>query len=287
MRFKSRLHKTKLHYLTASISISRAIDSRAAIFLDNEYMRWSLLNTALENKPQTFIELQKDEIFEEYRIESKSNNQILFEIDLNLLDVALRSGKMSHQVDLKLVKRDTIACLCVEIHNIGNIINHDIPIKVCRADSIHLMAPPQIPSPTVALELPKYGKNLKILADKMSKLSKEITIIGEQNGRLTFNILDGSKSSTISTFFTKVEPRFDTANLNESTDYNNKASVRVELKKLSSVLSYHNVQGYIESACVYMVEKNHPLVVHLELQDEAGVITYYIPPLVNLEEDSD
>ena len=59
MRFKSRLHKTKLHYLTASISISRAIDSRAAIFLDNEYMRWSLLNTALENKPQTFIELQK------------------------------------------------------------------------------------------------------------------------------------------------------------------------------------------------------------------------------------
>ena len=58
-----------------------------------------------------------------------------------------------------------------EASHVGNIIQHDIPIKVLRADSIHLMAPPQIPSPTVALELPRhYGKNLKILADKMSKL---------------------------------------------------------------------------------------------------------------------
>ena len=161
MRFKARLINQNMGYLSTCVTTNRQIDTSAAIFLDEEYLRMSLINHMIDNKPQVFTEIHRSSIFEEYRIESKSNNRILFEIDLSLFEAALKSGRNAPSVDLKLVKRGTMACLCVEASFIGNVIQHDIPVKVLRADTIHLMTPPQIHDPVVALELPR-GKTFKL-----------------------------------------------------------------------------------------------------------------------------
>ena len=113
MRFKGRLIIESLSYLTVEY-FNVEILIRMLLYFLIMIFEMVIDYVAIDNKLQTFIEISKDAIFEEYRIESKANNQILFEIDLNLFDGALRSGKNAPHVDLKLVKRDKVACLCVK-----------------------------------------------------------------------------------------------------------------------------------------------------------------------------
>ncbi len=49
--------------------------------------------TALLNTP-VFLELEQERVFEEFRIESQSENCVLFEIDMTLLNTALVSCKV-------------------------------------------------------------------------------------------------------------------------------------------------------------------------------------------------
>ncbi len=49
--------------------------------------------TALLNTP-VFLELEQERVFEEFRIESQSENCVLFEIDVALLNTALASCKV-------------------------------------------------------------------------------------------------------------------------------------------------------------------------------------------------
>lgn len=58
--------------------------------------------------------LLQDQLFSDYRIESQSNNCILFQISLENFLRALGSGKTAPTCQIKLVKRDGRPCLAVE-----------------------------------------------------------------------------------------------------------------------------------------------------------------------------
>jgi len=79
-----------------------------------------------------YVELNNQNLYVDYIIESLNDNNLLFEINLNNFIHALSSGKDTNMIVMKLVKRNQLPCLCIEMtsnNNIGIDITHDIPIE--------------------------------------------------------------------------------------------------------------------------------------------------------------
>lgn len=128
-----------LHGVTASLE---RIGQTTAMYLDEDFVRLSVI-TESPDIPKVYAELNKNVLFQEYRIESQSSNCIFFEIELDLLSRALSSGKNAPQCYLKLVKRGQRPCLCLETRASEADIVHDIPVKIMRATEIVAYQPPR------------------------------------------------------------------------------------------------------------------------------------------------
>ena len=212
------------------------VASSAVLFLNEDSLRISLLSESID-APKCFGELSANELFLEYRIESQSSNTILFEISLGQLSRALASGKVASQALLKLVKRDGRACLCFETKADESILSvdvcHDIPIKLMKsAEVVHFM-PPQMPPPSVALDLPR-GKLLKTVVDKMSKFAKHVQVTASQSGNLVLKV--DHSSVTINTYYSGLLARY-VGELIPQRDGGNQVVCKLNLKKLSVVLN--------------------------------------------------
>jgi hypothetical protein len=203
-------------------------------------MRFSLLAESLD-APKCFAELNALDLFAEYRIESQSANTILFEVSLTQVSKALLSGKVASQSLLKLVKRDGRPCLCFETKADESILSvdvyHDIPIKLMRSTEVMHSLPPQMPPPSVALDIPR-GKLLKTIVDKLTKFSKHVQITASQSGKLNFRA--DHPSVTINTYYTGLFARY-VGDLTMGRDVNNQVVCKLNLRKLSMVLNMHNV----------------------------------------------
>lgn len=240
MKFRAKLSKDNLVVLLNVVQTFERVAAAATIFLDADTVRISLLAESLD-APKCFAELSSSELFVDYRIESQSANTILFEISLMQLSRALASGKVASQSLLKLVKRENQPCLCFETKADESILAvdvvHDIPLKLMRsADVIHYL-PPQMPPPTVALDIPR-GKLLKTIVDKLSKFSKHVQITASQSGKLTLRA--DHPSVSINTYYTGLLARY-IADLVVGRDVNNQVVCKLNLRKLSVVLNFHNV----------------------------------------------
>ena len=141
MRFKAKITSEfvcVLHGVTAALE---RVGQTAAMYLDEDFIRLSV-STESPDTTKVFAELNKSVLFEEYRIESQSENTILFEIELDLLSRALSSGKNAHICYLKLAKRGQRPCFCLETKASEVEIVHDIPVKIVRASDIVSYRPP-------------------------------------------------------------------------------------------------------------------------------------------------
>lgn len=240
MKFRAKLSKDNLVILLSIVQTFERVASAATIFLDNESMRISLLSESID-APRCFAELSAGDLFSEYRIESLSANTILFEISLVQLSRALASGKVASQSQLKLVKRENQPCLCFETNADESILAvdvcHDIPLKLMKsADVIHYL-PPQMPPPTVALDIPR-GRLLKTIVDKLSKFAKHVQITASQSGKLALRA--DHTSVSINTYYSGLFARY-MGNLVMGRDTNNQVTCKLNLRKLSVVLNQHNV----------------------------------------------
>ena len=280
MRFKARIVTENLNILIGVSQACEKIGKRACIFLDQWHMRVAVIEESID-APKVFVELSQETVFSEYRIESQSQNQIMFEIELDLLSRALSSGKNAPMCDLKLVKRGLLPHLCLDCKALDVAVQHDIPIRVMKASTIVYYQPPDVNPPQVALELPR-GRLLRTILDKMSKLTKVVNITAEQTGRLIFSIDHSSAGATIKTYYTKLHPRFE-GHLDEAVDGSNIASVKVDIRKLTHALNMR-ILNY-ESACVCVTD-NDALVLYVTLSpQQAGHVSYFIPVIVMDEHD--
>lgn len=197
MRFKAKVTKDNVSILISAVTSIMKIGTFAACFLDEENVRLAVMSENLD-QPKVYAELSQQCVFFEYRIESQSENTILFEIDLDLLLLALTSAKNAPSCSLKLAKRDQKPCLCLETRASEVDIVHDIPIKIMKSSDIVYYQPPEIPDPSVVLELPR-GRLMKTVLDRMMKISKQVHITADQTGRLVFRV--DHSSATIQTFY--------------------------------------------------------------------------------------
>ncbi len=234
-----------LHGVTCTLE---KIAERAVVLLSEDIVRLVVISESIET-PRCYSELKSSLLFSEYKIESLSDNTILFEIGLNQLARALASGKYSSQCQIKLAKRDNKPCLCLETKANDSImsvdVSHDIPIRMMKAAELVFYLPPHVPSPIVALDLPK-NKMLKTVVDKMMKFSKHVCITGHQSGRL---ILRAEHSSAIiRTYFNALSARY-VGDMHPATHVDNCASVKLNLRKLSAVLNLNNLMYDCASLC--------------------------------------
>lgn len=240
MKFRAKLTKDNLISLYNVILTFERVAASATIFLDEETVRISLLSESID-APKCFAEISAHNLFSEYRIESQSANTILFELNLNQLSRALTSGKVASQSQIKLVKRDGRPCLCFETKADESILSvdvyHDIPLKLMKSTEVIHYMPPQMPAPSVALDLPK-SKLMKTVIDKMSKFSKHVQFTASQSGQL---VLRADHSSVIiNTYYTGLTARY-VGELNPDTGANNQVVCKLNLRKLSVVLNMNNL----------------------------------------------
>ena len=137
-----------------------------------------------ESSPFSFLTLflfNQRAIFspEEYAIESMRNNEISFEVFLESLRVALRSGILSDDVYVKLTKRDRIPYLAFQIKNFQGsqevIVNHDVPVQMITAQRMQEITQPTLPDPKVQLVMPSL-KSMQSIVDSMKNLGNFLTI---------------------------------------------------------------------------------------------------------------
>jgi hypothetical protein len=252
MKFRARLSKDGVGSLAAICQIlSRSGSVNFVIYLTDTCVRIiSVVSTP--DAPQCHAEIVATEMFTDYRIESQTVNTILFELNLELLLKALTSGKDSPQSVLKLVKRGSRACLCFEATaSDGLYVNivHDIPITLQKSSDIVRYTPPDIPAPTVCLELPR-NRLIKIIFDRLAKFSKTVRITASQVGTLIFSV--DHSSAEIKTFYTGLTSCYE-GTLNPARDSENSTSVIVELKTLSQIFNIAYLPYSRAILCKYII----------------------------------
>jgi HUS1 checkpoint protein len=285
MKFRARLSAENASVFHGIAATLEKIATTASIFLNEECIRIAVL-TENPDTPRCYSEILPGELFMDYRIESQSGNQILFQISMEHLAKALSSSK-SGTSQLKLVKRGATACLCFEAKDCDSLVaglSHDIPIKLLKPADIVYYMPPEVPPPLVALDLPKNNKLMQTIVTKMGKISKHVYLTASQMGKITFRVEHAT--AVIKTYYTGLQPRFE-GPLNADEHRHNKASVKVDVRKLSCVLTHTHLA--VETASLYLTD-NAALVLNISIAPQnTGTVTFYVPVILgdNLEDNEE
>eukprot|EP01038_Epipyxis_sp_PR26KG_P014576 gene14576-19575_t len=294
MKFRSKISKDLLTIFQGIIITLGRISDRGIIYLDERSVRISPASSTSSSihigngdieTIKCFCELNAAVLFVNYRIESQSNNSILFEISFNQLAKALQSGRSSSFCYLKLVKRNNQPCLSFETKANESIacsmdVVHDIPIKLMKSDDIIYYLPPDIPPPQVAVDLLK-NKIMKIVLDKMVKFSKHLIITAKQSGSIIFRV--DHNSAVIQSYFNGLQSRLIGNITMENVD--NASTVKVNMKKFSIIT---NLGALIYDYASLYVTDNSPLLLHVTLTPyQLGSLTYYLPVMINDDEDDE
>lgn len=278
MRFRGRISNDKLLTLHAIIATFEKIGGRVVMLLDEEVFRLSLVKESIES-PRCYAELNVAELFTDYKIQSQTQNTILFEMSLHNLSQAFSSGKAANQCQLKLVKRNSLPCLCFETKanesSLSVDVVHDIPVVILRFSDTLFHTPPEVSPPTVALDLPTHNRLMKTVVDRMTRLNKHTQMTASQNGHIVFRT--AHTSADISTHFSGLRPRF-VGDLVPAAHMDNQATVKLLLRGLGHVLNLFS----LHPECVSIfVTADEVVLFHVNLSpQQLGSVTYYLPVIV-------
>ena len=247
MRFRATLERDALLLLLNTATSMEKVNGEAVLYLTEDALRISLTNNSIDCV-RCFGEIQANQIFNDYRINSNSNNSLLLQLNLDHFCKALNSGKNALICLLKLVKRDNTPFLCFEAKASGGLtidIIHDIPIVIMKAtDIIYYLPPTDIPPPVVALKLSR-SKVIKNIIDRMKFFSKSVEIIASQMGRINFRV---NSECVINTFINGLQPFYE-GTLDADADKDNTINIMVDNKKLSLLFSIPQVQNLHSILC--------------------------------------
>jgi hypothetical protein len=163
MRFRASISRENIFHLYNIVSQLEKVGKVAAIYATSSSVKIAVVAENME-APRCYAEIYVNAMFQDYKINSLSGDCILFEIGLENFARALGSARRSHMCTLKLVKRGQQPCICCNIKELdgGSMeVFHDIQIRLLRVEEIHSFAPPEVPPPMVALEIPQLKDSYK------------------------------------------------------------------------------------------------------------------------------
>jgi HUS1 checkpoint protein len=213
-------------------------------------------------------------IFEEYIIESQNGNEISFHINLDNLLKGLQSGTGAQEVYMKLTKKGGTAYLSFAIlmNPVKSItITQEIPVQILTPVQLQEYTEPVLPDPEVYIMMPPL-KSLKNVVERMKNIDNYLILQANMAGELTLKVQTDNIS--VATFYRKLEhPHIEGKDV-PNTNPDQKAKVKVDVKKFSRFLFSHII---IPKNVICCIVEDTALVLHVLLDDL--FITYYIPVL--------
>lgn len=200
MRFKCQLSSASVETCLALLTVMTKISTLGAICLAPSSLRIALI-TELAEMPRAYAELPSS-MFDDFRVESQSENCILFEIGLDFLLKSFQSaaGASSSTCLLKLVKRDALPCLAASFSDREIEVCHDIPVKLMPMTDLLYYSPPATPPPALSIELISRVKLLRTVVDRMARISRELLLRAE-GASSRFIVAIEDPSAVVKTFF--------------------------------------------------------------------------------------
>ncbi|KAH9090872.1 hypothetical protein Ae201684P_006276 [Aphanomyces euteiches] len=141
------------------------------VTLNEERMSFALKTSGED--VQTYVHLNVSKLFSDVVIESRANNHIAFALGIANFSRALQSGKEASGVLLRLLKREGRSFLSLRAKTVDLDIIQNIPIEVVSMTTAENYREPNVPPPTVALEMPSL-RSLRTITDRLKVMQKYI-----------------------------------------------------------------------------------------------------------------
>nr|CAG4646780.1 EOG090X0TJE [Macrothrix elegans] len=223
----------------------------------------------ISSSPLIWCTLHEDHFFSEFGMEGLNavDNEIYMEIiSENVLrtSTALKVSSSAKSVKIKLTKKLSTPCLTFEIDlassNHSRLVVHDIPINLVPKRLWSDYAEPNEEIADISLYLP-HLKVMKSIVERMKNLANMGTLHVTAEGLLKITV----ETDTVS-----VASHFDDLHVEKHRE--NEASVTIELKRLSNLLSHEQLNA-TRVICDVIQSKT----MHLKFVSESFTFQFYLP----------
>jgi HUS1 checkpoint protein len=273
MRFKA-----KIVDLTLFVNLIKAIEKigeeNCLMLLTPKKIQFIIRTEEITDGFQVWAACNVASIFDDYVIESQNGNEISFKINLEYLLKGLQSGTGAQEVFMKLTKKGGTAYLSFAI--ITNVarsvsITQEIPVLIQTPVQLQEYTEPVLPDPEVYIMMPPL-KSLKNVVERMKNIDNYLILQANMAGELTLKVQTDNIS--VATFYRKLEHPHIEGKETPVTSSEQKAKVKVDVKKFSKFLFSHVI---VPKNVICCIVEDTALVLHVLLDDL--FITYYIPVL--------
>ncbi|KAH7873213.1 checkpoint protein Hus1/Mec3 [Lentinula edodes] len=282
------------------------LQKKCIIKFTEENMHVICNNDANEGGIQVWSQIKIDSIFNNYRIQSNSNNEITVNLTCEALMGALRSVSTSSgtsnsasgssyetdEVIIKLAKKNDQAVLNFEITGTTRVgrkvrIGHDVKIEVMKPADVVKLSEPMCPEPDIHVLLPSLQK-IRTIVERLRSMSDVLAIRASQSGCLQLSINTESvkvdtewKNCTIPQMMKESASQDDNAD-DPPPDPEHLFSVLVSVRSFLKFLSSH----VVSTTTIACICQNHCLILYVyigDVADAGGVLTFYIPAIIDDE----
>eukprot|EP01126_Amoeba_proteus_P041044 TRINITY_DN4404_c0_g1_i2.p1 TRINITY_DN4404_c0_g1~~TRINITY_DN4404_c0_g1_i2.p1 ORF type:complete len:223 (-),score=33.44 TRINITY_DN4404_c0_g1_i2:347-970(-) len=187
MRFKARIQDINL-FLRLALAVEK-IEKSCVVHLTPKKIQFILISD-LTDGFQVWSGMNAASIFSEYKIYSKNQDEISFNVNLENLIRGLKSGQSAQEVRIQLTKKGGTAYLSMSIEvnpTKSMIISQDIPIQIISPSQLAAFTEPALPEPEVCIMMPPL-KGLKNVIERMKNVDDFLIIQANMAGELTFKV---------------------------------------------------------------------------------------------------
>ncbi|GMH47731.1 hypothetical protein TrVE_jg8934 [Triparma verrucosa] len=306
MRFKAKSSKAQIAFLSSIISPLSRLSPTAFLKFDATKLRISARNKD-SNDVMGFCEVRLDCLYSDYKISSLNDSQIMLELDLSHFRTSLLSihSTLSHSDTcyIKLAKRNTQPCLCVETStSSSSTLSHDLPCKILQVEEFMNCLPPKTSTPSVQVYLPSPSNpTIRTCIERLKSLGRRETdhifVEGSTSGWLSFTgMVTGACSKAT---FEDLNVEFSDSKASEAyrvdqlqmsqgcgNDDDLSVQVKVQNKKLLEIFKWQvSMQKWVDESTLCIVE-DEMVIIHVILprfngdggeEEETGFCTFYCP----------
>ncbi|KAI0090215.1 cell cycle checkpoint [Irpex rosettiformis] len=301
MRFRAGIESVDTFYKI--IQAVEKLQKRCVIKFTETDLHIICANDVNEGGIQVWSQIKIPSLFNDLRIQSNANNQISMLLSPEALLSALRSAAnpstastsnaVLHQVEavMRLAKKNDQAVLSFEINglsrNAGRYVrvNHDVRIEIMKPQDVQRLSEPMCPEPDVHVLLPQLTK-LRAVVERLRSLSDTVAIRANRSGRLEFSVRTDSVSTDVAwtglsnPTMAKEGGSQEPSQISQPHDPEEMFGVLISVKSFLQFLNSH----VVSTTTIACICQNHCMILYVyigEVADAGGVLTYYIPAMVD------
>ncbi|KAG2337456.1 cell cycle checkpoint [Suillus weaverae] len=310
MRFRATIENVPIFYRL--IQAVEKLQKKCIMKFTETEMHVICNDDANEGGIQVWSVVKADTMFTSYRIQSNANNTITLTLSAEALLAALRSSSSSassssvaaailpsydtDEVVMKLAKKNEQAVLSFEMYGMSRSgrkvrVAHDVRIDVMRPAEGDKLHEPRCPDPEVHVLLPPLLK-LRTIVERLRPLSDVLALRANNSGILQLSI--NTDTVKLETQWVKcgnpsmgkqrgpLHDDADDISLNKP-DPDKMFCVLVSIRSFLKFLNSH----VVSATTILCLCHNHCAILYVyigEIADAGGVLTYYIPTVIDGDE---